>query len=93
MSNQKKFNSHSKLSFTGAKIKPAYAKFINDAMFEMTQIEGTYVYDTTGVLSKFTIHPKIETCGDDSNEHDSHLNTYIEIYKHVIKHHPECLIQ
>lgn len=60
-------------------------------MFEMTQIEGAYVYDTTGVFSKFTVYPKSITFGDDPDEFDTYLQTYKEIYEHVIQLYPESL--
>lgn len=83
------FPTHNTLTFVGKKLKPFYAKSINDAMYEMTGLEGLYKYDARGSNTLFTIYPESFDFGDDPIEFQSHLEKYKEIYEYVISNHPE----
>lgn len=91
MPNVSTYPTHNTLTFTGKKLKPFFAKSINDMMYEVTRLDGAYLYDVRGKNTIFTIYPKSFEFGDDSNEFNSHVTIYKEIYERVVSQHPESL--
>jgi hypothetical protein len=91
MRNEIWYPTHNTLTFTGRKLKPFFAKSINDVMYEMTNLDGAYKYDVRGDNTIFTIYPESFEFGDDSIEFVQHLKTYKEIYDYVVSKHPESV--
>ncbi len=85
------YPTHNTLTFEGKKLKTFFAKAINDLMYECTDLDGLYKYDSTGNSTIFTIYPESFDFGDDPSEFHSHLKIYKEIYEYVISNYPESL--
>ena len=85
------YPTHNTLTFTGHKLKPFFAKSINDVMYQMTSLDGAYKYDVRGDNTIFTIYPESFEFGDDPIEFQSHLEKYKEIYDYVVSNYPESL--
>jgi hypothetical protein len=92
MPNIKIFATHNKLSVEGKKMKPLYAKMINDDMYIRSNIDGAYVYDCQGDKTICTIYPEDYDFGDDPIEHENALQIYNDCYQNIIDKYPECLI-
>lgn len=91
MTNLITYPTHNTITFTGKKLKPFFAKLINDTMFEVTGLDGAYLYDVRGNNTIFSIYPKSFEFGDDSNEFKFHGSIYKQIYQRVISQYPESL--
>ena len=85
------YPTHNTLTFSARKIKPIFAKHVNDVMYQVTELDGAYKYENRDENTIFTIYPESFEFGDDPSEITTHLDTYIEIYKYVVSQHPESL--
>jgi hypothetical protein len=91
MFNEITYPTHNTLTFTGKKLKPYFAKSINDMMYEVTGLDGAYLYDVRDNNTIFKIYPQSFEFGDDLNEFKFHITIYKEIYERVVSQHPESL--
>lgn len=85
------YPTHNTLSFSGRKIKPIYAKSINDLMYQFTALDGAYKYEIRSNDTIFTIYPECSDFGDDPSDIKDHLETYKAIYEYVVSKNPDCI--
>jgi len=90
MYNEFIYPTHNTLTFSGRKIKPIFSKYINDLMYQVTELEGAYRYEDQGKKTRFTIYPENFEFGEDPSEINSHLEIYKNIYEYVVSENPEC---
>ncbi len=81
---------HNAVSFKGKRMDPRFAKFINDAVYDVSQLDGAYKYHVLKDHTDFTIYPESGDFGDDPGDQSKILQIFEEVYNHVLLTHPEA---